>query len=146
MRRQSDEININTEVQRSCDTASLPTQTQIFPLNGCLFSSRQTAGLIFLNFINYIGYSFWTKVKQCCEMTLYLLLVKIFCILEFLCGKRVKDPALSLQWLGSLLWHGFSPWPGNFHMVWARPKKKFLFLHLDKPQHWFVCLFHTPLI
>ena len=26
----------------------------------------------------------------------------------------VKDVALSLLWLGSLLWHGFDPWPGNF--------------------------------
>ena len=36
----------------------------------------------------------------------------------------VKDTALSLLQLGSLLWHGFSPWPGNFHMPWAWPKKK----------------------
>ena len=30
----------------------------------------------------------------------------------------VKDPVLSL------LWRGFSPWPGNFHMPQAQPKKK----------------------
>ena len=36
---------------------------------------------------------------------------------------RVKDPALSLQWLGLLLWHGFDPQPGNFHMPRAQPKK-----------------------
>ena len=29
----------------------------------------------------------------------------------------VKDPVLSL------LWHGFDPWPGNFCMPWAWPKK-----------------------
>ena len=23
-----------------------------------------------------------------------------------------------------LLWHGFDPWPGNFHMPWVLPKKK----------------------
>ena len=28
----------------------------------------------------------------------------------------VKDPALSLQWLG------FDPWPGNFCLPWAWPK------------------------
>ena len=28
----------------------------------------------------------------------------------------VRDPALSLQCLGLLLWCGFDPWPGNFHM------------------------------
>ena len=28
----------------------------------------------------------------------------------------VKDPALSLPWLGSLLWRGFDPWPGDLHI------------------------------
>ena len=32
---------------------------------------------------------------------------------------------LSLLWLGSLLWHGFDPWPGIFHMLWLQPKKVF---------------------
>ena len=36
--------------------------------------------------------------------------------------KKIKDPALSLQQFGSLLWHGFNPWPGNFHMPWVWPK------------------------
>ena len=36
----------------------------------------------------------------------------------------VKDPMLSLQQLGSLLWHGFSLWPGNFHMPAVQPKIK----------------------
>ena len=30
-------------------------------------------------------------------------------------AQRVKDPMLSLQQLGSLVWHRFYPWPGNFH-------------------------------
>ena len=30
----------------------------------------------------------------------------------------VKDPAWSLLWLG------FDPWPGNFHMPRERPKKR----------------------
>ena len=29
-----------------------------------------------------------------------------------------KDPALLL------LWQGFVPWPGNFHMPWMQPKEK----------------------
>ena len=33
----------------------------------------------------------------------------------------VKDQLLSL---GSMLWHGFNPWPGNFHMPWGEPKIK----------------------
>ena len=39
-------------------------------------------------------------------------------------ARRVKDPALSLQWLGSLLWHRFDPWPGIFHRPRVRPKGK----------------------
>lgn len=36
----------------------------------------------------------------------------------------VKDPAVSLPPLGSLLWHRFALWPGNFPMLWEWPKKK----------------------
>ena len=36
----------------------------------------------------------------------------------------VKNPPLSPLWLKSLLWPGFNPWPGNFRMPWAQPKKK----------------------
>ena len=32
--------------------------------------------------------------------------------------QQVQGPA------SSLLWHGFGPWPGNFHMPKAQPKKK----------------------
>ena len=41
--------------------------------------------------------------------------------------RQVKDPPLALQQLGSLLWHEFNPWLGNFHtnaMDIAPPKKK----------------------
>ena len=34
----------------------------------------------------------------------------------------VKDLALSLLWLGSLLWCQFKPWPRNFHMPQVQPK------------------------
>ena len=33
--------------------------------------------------------------------------------------QQVKDLALSLQWLRSLLWLWLDPWPGNFHMLWG---------------------------
>ena len=36
----------------------------------------------------------------------------------------VKDPALSLLQLGSLLWQRFHPWPGNFCMPQLWPKKR----------------------
>ena len=35
----------------------------------------------------------------------------------------VKDLVLSLQQLRSLLWHGFDPWPRNFHMPGGEAKK-----------------------
>ena len=36
----------------------------------------------------------------------------------------IWDPALSLLCLGSLLWHQFDPWPGNFCMQQMQPKRK----------------------
>ena len=41
--------------------------------------------------------------------------------------QQVRDPALSLQQLGLLLWRGFGPWPGNFHMPWVWQKKESIF-------------------
>lgn len=40
--------------------------------------------------------------------------------------QQVKDPVLPPQWLGSLLWPAFTPWPRNFHIPWAWQKKIFL--------------------
>ena len=37
---------------------------------------------------------------------------------------QVKDLALSLQWLGLLLWHRFYPWSRNFCMPVVLPKRK----------------------
>ena len=39
-------------------------------------------------------------------------------------AQQVKDPALSLKQLRSLLWCRFDPWPGNLHMPQAQPKRK----------------------
>ena len=36
----------------------------------------------------------------------------------------VKDLALSLLWLRSLLWQGFNPQPRKFHKPWAQPEGK----------------------
>ena len=41
---------------------------------------------------------------------------------EFSSGSEVKDPALSLQQLRSLLEGGSIPGLGNFHLSWAWPK------------------------
>ena len=35
-----------------------------------------------------------------------------------------KDLALSLLWLGLVLWLRFRPWPGNFHMLRVQLRKK----------------------
>lgn len=43
--------------------------------------------------------------------------------LEFPGGLALKDPAWSLLWLRSLLWHGSRPWPRKFLMPRAWPKK-----------------------
>ena len=48
----------------------------------------------------------------------------------------VKDPVLSLLWLGSLLWRRFDPWPRSFlHAVSAAPppKKNYLTVMLITP-------------
>ena len=44
--------------------------------------------------------------------------------IQFSCSTGVKGPALSLQRHGALLWHRLDPWPGNFHMPQAWPKKE----------------------
>ena len=43
-----------------------------------------------------------------------------------LVAQQVKDLALSVLWLGSLLWHGLDPRPWNFHVLQVQPggKKK----------------------
>lgn len=40
----------------------------------------------------------------------------------FLKVQRVKDPALPLQWLGSLLWCGYHPWPRELPHAMMRQK------------------------
>ena len=37
---------------------------------------------------------------------------------------QVKDLALLLLWLGSLLWHWWDPWPQNFRILWVCPPFK----------------------
>ena len=50
--------------------------------------------------------------------------LKIICYRSSLVAQWVKDLALPLQQLGSLLWHMFLYWPGNFHMLQVQSKKK----------------------
>ena len=46
--------------------------------------------------------------------------------------QRVKDPVSSLLWLGSVLWRGFDPWPGNFCIPRVQPKKKSVYSWKDE--------------
>ena len=46
------------------------------------------------------------------------------CCWSCLVLQQVKYLALSLQWLGSLLQHGFNPWPRDFPMPWGWLKGK----------------------
>ena len=39
-------------------------------------------------------------------------------------AQQVKDLAWSLRRPRSLLWFGFDPWPGNFHVPWLWTKKR----------------------
>ena len=41
-----------------------------------------------------------------------------------LVSQRIKDLALALQRLRSLLWLEFNPWPGNMHVPEVQPKTK----------------------
>ena len=38
-------------------------------------------------------------------------------------AQEIKDLALSLEWLGLLLWYGFT-WPRHFSRTWVWPRKK----------------------
>ena len=52
-----------------------------------------------------------------------------------LAAQRVKDLVLPLLWLWSLLWHDFNPWPRNFHMPQAQPKKKkyiYIYIYIER--------------
>ena len=42
--------------------------------------------------------------------------------MEFCDAERAQDLALSLPWLGQLLWLRFDPWPMNFCMQRVLPK------------------------
>ena len=53
--------------------------------------------------------------------------------------QQVKDPVMSLQWPESLLWGGFDPYLGNFHVPQAQGKKKIT--QCDTEFDYFFCLF-----
>ena len=74
----------------------------------------------------------WANVCRCwprkergpeiCEHTfLSILLVSAQ---EFLVAQRIRDLALSLLWLRSLLWHRVEPWYRYICMPKVQPKKK----------------------
>lgn len=50
--------------------------------------------------------------------------LKIIIVLAFPLAQWIKDPALSLQRLRSLLWHRFKSWPRNCLMPCGKNKNK----------------------
>ena len=86
-------------------------------------------------------------------------LLKSFLLLSALRKKKKKKkkkqqplefpcPALSLQQLRLLLWCGFSPWLGNFHMlrVWPKSKKQLLNNQVFFWSKWMCVYFHILFI
>lgn len=74
-------------------------------------------------------------IRQHCSHLIPVIIIKRGNILHFcfmrkarssLVAQRIKDLALSLHWLGSLLWLGLDPWPGKFHMprAWQKERKE----------------------
>ena len=55
---------------------------------------------------------------------------KMYTVRSSLVARRVKDLALSLLWLGLLLWSRFKPWPRNLHMLQAQPI--YIYIHIHK--------------
>ena len=43
---------------------------------------------------------------------------------EFSVAQGVKDPVLTLLWIGSPLWCGLDPWTWSPHVLWVWLKKK----------------------
>ena len=58
-----------------------------------------------------------------CQLCIFLRHYSIKKYRSPLLAQWVKDQALSLLWLRSVLWHWFDPWPRN-HMLRVWPKRK----------------------
>ena len=76
------------------------------------------------------------KISSTSPTFIILILLFIFCFkISFplrgrgggtgssLVARQVKDLALSLLWLGLLLWYGFDPWPGEVPHAKGAAKK-----------------------
>ena len=62
-------------------------------------------------------------VKNLIVMTPVQVAVEVWVQAPVRCN-GLKDPALLHLWHWSELQLGFSPWPGNFHVLWKQPFKK----------------------
>ena len=60
---------------------------------------------------------------------------------SFLGAQWIKDLALLVLWLWSLLWHGFDPWPGNLCMLPGARKTDKQTNKQNKKSTFFSCLF-----
>ena len=69
-----------------------------------------------------------TNFTRCCSMLIIFTSTRIHLNRKLmgssLVVQQVKDQALLLQWLRSLVWRRFTLWLGNFYMPQVKPKKK----------------------
>ena len=90
------------------------------PLSDTLGSQLLTHTLTFHHSISPYPFLFLSHLLQ----TALLIVSSKWEAWSSLVVKRDKDPVLSVQWLGSLLWHGFSSWPKNVHVLQVQPNKQ----------------------
>jgi len=62
-------------------------------------------------------YNYEVRISNEEEEPSNFFLYKNILLRSSLVAQQVKNLALSLQQLGSLLWCSFSPWPGDFHLL-----------------------------
>ena len=90
--------------------ASTDKGAECIPLDWC----DRRSWLLSLGPFSRLKSSFYTKTLP---FWFYFQISKITFERSSLVVQWIKDLALSLLWLGSLLWHMFIPWPMNFRML-----------------------------
>ena len=91
-----------------------------------MFSSRNfmVSGLTFKPLNPFLGnFCEWYKIRVQFDAFASKDVLGDLKFLGDVVAQWVKDLTLLLLWLGSLLWHSFSLWLGNFLMLQAQPNK-----------------------
>ena len=101
-------------LDQDVDPFQLPKKVPVFP-----FPRQLTLMLLTLQWTPWT-WSACSWTWSACSWTSYKWTRTEHTVGGPLC-RGFKDLAVSLQRPGSLLWHGFDPWPQKFHMLLARP-------------------------